>query len=220
MNWWTVLLVLILALAGAAFLWPRIVPDENQRAQELLNEAIRTWAGLRDIQAEIVLLKPGEPALRLQVLYLAGLAVRLEVKEPEELAGEVYALRAVPEGWLLVHSRPKLALGLEARFPETALGRILEEFGNPSWEKLKVRSPKENTLEISGLTGAFTAMEIELGETFLLPNRVVIITNGEERLEIKVQNLEVNKGLELRDLLLLDPLPTRWIPIPIPEGGA
>ncbi len=220
MNWWTVLLVLTLALVGAAFLWPRIIPDENQRALERLNEAIRTWAGLRDIQADLVLLRPGEPALRLGVLYLGGLAVRLEIKEPAELAGEVYALRAVPEGWLLVHSRPKLSLGLEARFPEAALGKILGELGNPSWEKLKVSAPKENTLKIVGLSGPFTAVELELSENFSLPNRIVILTNDGERLEVQVQNLQVNRGLELRDLLLLDPLPTRWIPIPIPEGGA
>jgi hypothetical protein len=219
-NWWTVFLILTLALVGAAFLGPRLLSDENQRAWERLNEVIRAWEGIRDLQAEVILLRPGEPALHVQLLYLAGLAVRLEIKEPEELAGEVYALRAVPEGWLLVHSRPKLSLGLEARFPEDALGKVLGELGFPSLGKSKVTWPKENAFQITGLAGPFTTVEVEIGENFSLPNRIVILGDNGQRIEIQVHNAQVNKGLELRDLLLLEPLPTRWIPIPIPEGGA
>lgn len=220
MNWGTLLLVLAVVLVGAAFLWPYLIPDENQRALQRLNEVLQTWNGVRDLQAEVSVLKPGEPALRLTLLYLAGLAVRLEVNEPEELRGEVYALRAVPEGWLLVHFRPTLSLGLEARFPAEALGQILTEFALLSPTKIRASWPKEDVLWITGSLGPFAAAELELGEIFSLPQRILLSEAEGGTLEVKVQDLRVNEGLGLRDLLLFDPLPTRWIRIPIPVGGA
>ncbi len=219
-NWGTVLLLLAAVLVGAAFLWPYLIPDENQRALQRLTEVLQTWNGVRDLQAEVIVLRPGEPALRLGLLYLAGLAVRLEIKEPEELQGEVYALRAVPEGWLLVHFRPGLSLGLEARFPAESLGRILNEFVVPSPKRVQASWPREDVLRLIGPFGPFAAAEIVLGQNFLLPQRVLLSEADGETMEVQVQNLRVNAGLELRDLLLLDPLPTRWIRIPIPEGGA
>lgn len=220
MNWGTILLVLAAVLVGAAFLWPSLFPDENQRALQRLNELIQTWNAIRDLQGELTILRPGEPVLKLNVLFLAGLAVRLEITEPEELRGEVFALRAVPEGWLLVHSRPSLSLGLEARFPTDFLSQMLVELGGASPEKLRFSWPKEEVLRITGLSGPFTAVEIETGENFRLPQKILAFEASGQTLEVQIQGVRVNEGLELRDLLFLDPLPTRWIRIPIPAGGA
>lgn len=220
MNWGTILLVLAAVLVGAAFLWPSLFPDENQRALQRLNELIQTWNAIRDLQGELTILRPGEPVLKLNVLFLAGLAVRLEITEPEELRGEVFALRAVPEGWLLVHSRPSLLLGLEARFPTDFLSQMLAELGGASPEKLRFSWPKEEVLRITGLSGPFTAVEIEVGENFRLPQKILAFEASGQTLEVQVEGVRVNEGLELRDLLFLDPLPTRWIRIPIPAGGA
>lgn len=220
MNWGTILLVLAAVLVGAAFLWPSLFPDENQRALQRLNELIQTWNAIRDLQGELTILRPGEPVLKLNVLFLTGLAVRLEITEPEELRGEVFALRAVPEGWLLVHSRPALSLGLEARFPTDFLSQILAELDGASPEKLRFSWPKEEVLRISGLSGPFTAVEIEVGENFRLPQKILAFEASGPTLEVQMEGVRVNEGLELRDLLFLDPLPTRWIRIPIPAGGA
>lgn len=220
MNWGTILLVLAAVLVGAVFLWPSLFPDENQRALQRLNELIQTWNAIRDLQGELTILRPGEPVLKLNVLFLAGLAVRLEITEPEELRGEVFALRAVPEGWLLVHSRPALSLGLEARFPTDFLSQMLAELGGASPEKLRFSWPKEEVLRISGLSGPFTAVEIEVGENFRLPQKILAFGASGQTLEVQMEGVRVNEGLELRDLLFLDPLPTRWIRIPIPAGGA
>ncbi len=205
---------------GVALLGPYFVPDENQQARQRLEERLQAWTGIQDLQAEMEVLRAGEPALRLKVLALVGLAVRLEIHAPQELAGEVYALRAVPQGWLLVHFRPALSLGLEARFPENALVQLLGGLGTADLRKVQVSWPEENVVLLSGLSGPFPNVEIHFGLAFALPERVVATDAHGQRVEVWFGELQINQGLELRELLLLDPLPNRWIPIPIPAGGA
>jgi hypothetical protein len=220
-NGWTLLLLLLAGLAlGLLVLAPHFRTDENQRALQKLNEVLTTWAtAVQDLRAEVRVTRPDEPTLHATVLYLAGLAVRVELKEPKELAGEVYALRAVPEGWLLVHFRPGLLLGLEARFSPETLGKLLGAWGETP-KRMKVTWPAVDTVRLSGLSGPFPTVEIQLGEPFSLPKRIFLWDERGHRTEMVMDNLIVNGGLELRELLLLDPFPTRWIRIPIPEGGA
>lgn len=218
MNWWVLVLVIGLVF-GVVVLGPYLFPGENQRAMQRLTEVIQAWAGIRDLEAHLEVLRPGEPLVRLRVLYLAGLAVRLELEEPEELRGEVYALRSTPEGWLLVHFRPNLSLGLEARFSERELTRTLQGLGTPS-PKLRVQWPEANTIQIEGLSGPFPRAEIQFGENFPVPERILALDADGKALELRLTETKVNTGLELRELFLLDPLPTQWIPIPMPSGGA
>ena len=221
MNGWLLLLLLGAGLIFGIFaLGPYLQPNPELQARQRLFEVIRTWEGIRDLRAEIGVLRPGEPRLNFSLLYLAGLAIRLEIQEPEELRGEVYALRAIPEGWLLVHFRPNLSLGLEARFPDQALAAVLAEFEGFSLEKAKIRWLEENLVRFEGLSGTFVEAELRLDPGTKLPAQARLKDRTGNSLELVVEKAEVNVGLELRELLLLDPFPTRWIQIPFPEGGA
>jgi len=219
-NWSVLLLVLGVALAAAvvAALWPYLSPESPLWAQQRLAEVWRAWERVRDLRAGVTVLRPGEPPLRLRLLYLAGAAVRLELEEPLELAGEVYTLRPVEGGWLFVHFRPRLELGLEARFPLEALETFLSL--SPR-EGVEVRWPKESTFVLRGLAGPFSEVEVQTAGDFSLPERVVLRGGQSAEVEVRVVVEAVNAGLELRELLSLDPLPTRWIRIPaLPAPGA
>ena len=221
MNEWLLLLLVGAGLILGIFaLGPYLQPNPELQARQRFLELVRTWEGIRDLRAEIGVARPGEPRLNFSLLYLAGLALRLEIQEPEELRGEVYALRAVPEGWLLVHFRPKLGLGLESRFSDQALTRLLSEFEGFSPEKAKIIWPEENVVRFAGLPGIFTEAELQLDPETNLPTKILLKDRTGNPLELAVEKAEVNVGLELRELLLLDPFPTRWIQIPFPEGGA
>lgn len=220
-NWWGPLILLALGLAlGAAILGPFLLPDENQQARQRLEERLQAWAGIRDLQGSVEISRAGEPPLRLRILWLVGLAIRLEIQEPKELAGEVYALRAVQEGWLLVHFRPALSLGLEARFPEAALAQLLGNLGAVDLGKLRIRWFGENIVQVSGLAQPFPTAEIHFGPETALPQRVLATDANGQVWELRFSEPQINVGLELRDLLTLDPLPTRWIQIPVVVGGA
>ncbi|MCS7239821.1 MAG: hypothetical protein NZ651_01010 [Candidatus Bipolaricaulota bacterium] len=220
MNWGIILVLLGAGLLlGALLLGPYLFPDENEQALQRLVEVTQAWAGVQDLQATLTLTKPGEPTLRLEVRYLPGLALRLEILEPAGLRGEVYALRPVPEGWLLVHFRPSLSLGLEARFPKEALPELLGGFGAISLDRIRVSWLAQNIARITGLAGAFPTVEIELSENFRLPQRIRAVNPQGQTVEVKVEEVAVNTGLELRELLILEPFPSRWIRIPIPASG-
>lgn len=221
MNLWLLILLVGAGLILGVFaLGPYLQPNPELLARQRLLEVVRVWEGIRDLRAEIVVLRPGEPRLIFSVLYLTGLAIRLEIQEPEELRGEVFALRAIPEGWLLVHFRPNLGLGLEARFPDQALKAVLAGFEGFSLERAKIRWPQENVVRFEGLPGAFAEAELTLHPETSLPARISLKDRAGNPLDLVVEKIETNTGLELRELLLLDPFPTRWIPIPFPEAGA
>lgn len=214
MNWGVLLFVLGLGLAAlvVSSLWPQLNPGGELLAWQKLEELWRTWEGVQDLRASVEVRREGEPTLRCSMLFLAEAAVRLELQEPPELAGEVYALRPVAEGWLLVHFRPALGLGLEARFSGEELASLYP------WrpQSLKVRWLDENTFLLSGLGGEFEELEVHTAGDFRLPSRIFLRKKDGTAMEIRLENVEVNSGLELRELLILDPLPTRWIQIPTP----
>ncbi len=212
---WGVLLVVLgagLVAALAAVLWPYLNPESPLWAWQRLAELVRVWEGVRDGQAALTVLRPGEPLLRLRLVYLAGAAVRLEVEEPPELAGEVYTLRPVEGGWLLVHLRPRLALGLEARFTEAEIRSLLFAF---SPGKGEVRWLDGNSFIWRDSLGPYQEVEVHTGGEFSLPQRIILREPAGTFTELQISWLGVNEGLELRELLILDPFPTRWIRIPV-----
>ncbi|MCS7240979.1 MAG: hypothetical protein NZ651_07035 [Candidatus Bipolaricaulota bacterium] len=219
-NWGILLLVLGVGLAATLFaaLWPYLNPESPIWAQQRLAELVRTWERVRDLEAQVTLLRPGEPRLRVRFLYLAGAAMRLELQEPPELAGEVYTLRPVEGGWLFVHFRPRLDLGLEARFSLAELETLLSP---PVWGKGEVRWLNEAAFVLRGWSGPFQEAEVYLEGELRLPKRVILREQGGAFVELQIAWVAVNQGLGLRELLILDPLPSRWIRIPsLPASGA
>lgn len=219
-NWGILLLVLGVGLGAAlvTVFWPYLHPESPLWAQQRLSELVRTWEGVRDLKAAVTVLRPGEPLLRVRLFYLAGAAARLEVEEPPELAGEVYTLRPVEEGWLFVHLRPRLALGLEARFPEAELKALFSPFAQTKGD---VRWLEDNAFVWRGQIGPYHEAEVHLGGEFSLPQRVILREPEGTFTELQISWLGINEGMELRELLILDPFPTRWIRIPVlPAPGA
>ncbi|MFN3346809.1 MAG: hypothetical protein ACK42E_03240 [Candidatus Bipolaricaulaceae bacterium] len=214
MNWGILLLVvgagLVAALIG--LFWPYLNPESPFWAQQRLLELVRTWGEVRDLKAAVTVLRPGEPLLRVRLFYLAGAAVRLEVEEPPELAGEVYTLRPVAEGWLLVHLRPRLALGLEARFSDAEFKALFSSFAQAQGD---VRWHEGNAFVWRGQIGPYHQAEVHVGGEFSLPQRIVLHEPEGTLTELQISWLGVNEGMELRELLILDPFPTRWIRIPV-----
>ncbi|MEN3010988.1 MAG: hypothetical protein ABDI20_08545 [Candidatus Bipolaricaulaceae bacterium] len=220
MNWGLLLLVLGVGLAAALFvaLWPYLNPESPLWAQQRLAEVVRTWEQVRDLEAHLLILRPGEPRLAARLLYLSGAAVRLEIEEPPELAGEVYTLRPVEGGWLLVHFRPALALGLERRVAPQELQALwpLAPGG-----RAEVRWIQDAAFVLRPAQGPFAEVEVHLEGELRLPTRVLLRAAEGGSVEVRATVRGINRGLELRELLSLDPFPTRWIRIPaLPAPGA
>ncbi len=212
-NWGILLLVVGVGLVASLFamVWPYLHPESPFWAQQRLVELLRTWERVRDLNATVIIRRPGEPPLRVRLFYLAGAAARLEVEEPSELAGEVYTLRPAEEDWIFVHFRPRLSLGLEARFSPAEVEALFAPF---ALGKGEVRWVNEVSFVLRGLTGPFRDAEVHVGGEFSLPQRIILREPQGHFMELQVIALEVNQGMELRDLLILDPFPTRWIRIP------
>ena len=75
-------------------------------------------------------------------------------------------------------------------------------------------------MRFEGLSGTFAEVVLRLNPETNLPTKILLKDRAGNPLELAVEKAEVNVGLELRELLLLDPFPTRWIRIPFPEGDA
>lgn len=228
MDWWPLILVAMVGVivGGAVILWPYLDPQSPIRSLWRLEDMLRDWGAIRDLRAEAVVSRSAEPPLKAAVLYLRGAAVRLELREPEELSGEVYILRPVPEGWLLVHYRPRSALGIEIRWTPEELEKLLSTLGLSSLQGLDLQDLERGRIKVSWieersfrLEGPAQTVEVELQPETNLPTRAILTDRQGQRLEIQVDALATNTGLELREILSLNPLPTRWIRIPSLEPG-
>ncbi len=226
MDFWPVLaVVLVGALLGlAAWIWPWLDPNSPLRVAQELGAVLNAWSAVRDAVGWVRLERPGEEGIEARVLYLAPSSVRVEVQTPAELAGHVFAFRPLPEGQLLLHYRPDLEIATETRF---AHGQELIPL--PDWNLLgeelrrgQVRLARldSTTFSIQGFPTLETEVVLEVNPQTNLPVRVQVAEKGEQSLQVWFVDLVPNRGLELRDLFTLDPLPRRWFFLRVPKSGA
>lgn len=223
----------VLALAPAVWSW--LDPLSPARAAERVLAVLNTWNGIRDFVAQVAVRGP-EGEILARVSFLTPAHLRVDILAPEGLADETFALRPVPEGWLFVHHRPWIDLGIEARIRADELEHALNlPTVAQLWEGLRrgrIRAsylpappgdalgfPPSDEFDLSGVPGPFPRVVLRVDPASLLPRDVLLYAEATETpaLEIHVHQLMVNVGLELRDLFRLDPPPTRWLG-PTPGG--
>lgn len=180
-------------------------------------------------------MRGAEGETRARVLFLVPANLRLDVLAPSSLVGEVFTLRPVAEEWLFVHYRPKVDLGIEARIPAKDLETSLK-LPTPAqlWDGLRqgrisvtylpasLNGAKSgDEFDLQGLPGQFPRIVLRVDPATQLPREVNLYPDPglPPTIEIEVRQLTVNTGLELRDVLRLDPSPRRWLsPTLTPEG--
>ncbi|HEU67845.1 MAG TPA: hypothetical protein ENN53_01250, partial [Candidatus Acetothermia bacterium] len=222
MNVW--LIGAIVLLAGALVLAPVVAswfdPSSPARAVERLLLVLNTWEGIRDFVAQVAV-RGSEGEILGRFLFLAPANLRLDVLAPGTLAGESFALRPVDDGWLFVHHRPALDLGIEVRITSDELSDWLAlpspaEIGEglrrnrihvayvPAPAGNATRSPSDEFV-ITNLTGGFPRIVLQVDPSTQLPREVILYQDPAARpsIEIEVRHLEVNTRLELRDVFLL-----------------
>lgn len=244
MNAWLVVAVLILggALALAPVVWSWLDPASPARSVEKLLLVLNAWSGIRDGVAQVAVRGTGGEVLA-RVLYLSPAHLRVDVLAPGTLAGEMFALRPVGEEWLFLHHRPHEGFAIEARISAETMADALE-FPTLSqvWESLRrgrlnvsyVPAPTNNAprsasmdqFDIQGLPGRYPRIVLRVDPATQLPREVALYADPKSppAVEIEVRHLDVNTGLELREVFRLDPPPDRWLsPTPVtppatPEG--
>lgn len=233
MNAWLVgaivLLAGVLALAPVVASW--LDPSSPARAAERLLAVLNAWGGIRDFVAQVAV-RGAEGETLGRLLFLAPDNLRLDIVAPATLAGESFALRRVAEGWRFVHYRPALGVGIEAQIRDKELADLLAlpslaQLGDSlRWNRIHVTyvpaatdsatRPARDAFDITGVPGTFERIVLHVEPTTQLPQEVILYRDptGPPSLEVEVRNLEVNTRLELRDVFLLDPPPSRWISAP------
>ncbi len=236
------MVVAVLLLGGVVALatllvWPWLDPLSPARATEKLLAVLGAWNGVRDFEAQVAV-RGGNGETLARVLFLAPGNLRIDVLAPEGLAGEVFALRPVVEGWLFVHYRPRIDLGIEARIPagklENSLGlptmaQVLEGIRRGRVRVSYVPAPTDvafgeaasDEFDVRGLPGGFPRIVLRVNPATGLPQEVHLYADpaGGPTLEIEARNVTVNAGLELRDLFRLEPPPGHWLR-PLTTPGA
>jgi len=201
-------------------------PDSPPARLLALLEAL---AAAEDMVAHVVLDGEEGAPIEAHLSYVDGPAARIDLVAPQTLHGEVYTLRAVMEGWLLVHFRPGESAGVEVRIqlPEW-LDRLLDlgrlrmgiRMGH-----IAVSSPQPGELEIGGPFGEISraVLRIDPDEPLAL-ERIELYTleGGAERRMVALDILEIdyNVGLEYREVLAFPEAPQRWIRTPVTAPGA
>lgn len=247
MNLWLIGLVVLLAgaiaLGPTVVSW--LIPSPGAQAAAKLLVVLSTWQGIRDFRATVILQGQGE--IEAELLFLVPSNLRFTVKAPESLAGETFALRPVEGGWLFIHHLPALGLGIEDRFTAGEVSGVLpfpspaelheglRRGGiQVSYAPANDGSPSDE-FDIQGLPGQFPRIALRVDPVTSVPRGVIlythptqppVVTIAVKHLEEKEGEsgpakrnwlLEVNAGLTLRDVFLLDPPPTRWVS-PTPAG--
>lgn len=235
------MLVVAVVLGGlvalVALVWPWLDPLSPARIADRLVAVLNAWNGVRDFTAHVAA-RGAEGETLADVLYISPGNLRVDVLAPQGLTGTVFALRPVPEGWLFVHHRPWLDLGVEVRIPAEQIENALHLFNVPQLLRgireghVRVAyapAPTGNAPEaspsdefdIQGLPGQFPRIMLRVDPITLLPREIHLYTKpaGEPTITIEVRALAVNTGLELRDLFRLDAPPGRWLR-PVASPGA
>ncbi|MFH1610088.1 MAG: hypothetical protein ABID40_05635, partial [Candidatus Bipolaricaulota bacterium] len=188
MDSWPVMVgVLLLGglVALAALVWPWLDPLSPARATEKLLAVLSTWNGVRDFAAQVAV-RGAEGETLARILFLTPGNLRIDVLAPEGLAGEVFALRPVSEGWLFVHYRPWIDLGIEARILASELesslnlptmAQTLEGIRRGQVRVSYVPAPTDNAFgaspgdefDVRGLPGQFPRIVLRVDPATSLP---------------------------------------------------
>ncbi len=237
MNLWLVAAVVLLgaAVALAPVVWSWFDPLSPARAAERFLAVLSSWNGIRDFDAQEVILRSPEGELRVRIAFLAPASFRLEVRSPSSMEGEVFTLRPVGEEWLFVHHRPNLGLGIEDRIRsadlEAALPTLEQVRDGLRSGRIRVTylpaSPEApargDEFDLQGLPGPFPRLVLEVDPVSQIPWKVQLYSDPTRppSLEIEAvvkdeegQKLFLNTGLELREVLKLDSQPERWLSPP------
>lgn len=244
MNGWLIVAVLLLAgaVALAPTVWSWFDPTSPARAVERLLGVVSAWNGIRDLTAKVTV-RGAEGETVARVMFLAPASFRLDVLAPQSLAGTVFALRPIADGWLFVHYRPTTRLGIEARLAPPDLekyvglpmpsqlvdglrrGQIRVAYRPAAAGDAQAR-PRADEFDLFGLPGAFPRLTLRVDPANSLPLGVALYANPAQPPTVTIdlaatdqgwELFEVNTGLGLRDLFLLNPVPHRWLaPVPPP----
>lgn len=240
MNPWVIVAVLLLggALALAPTVWSWLDPTSPARAAERLLMVLNSWNAIRDCTARVTV-RGTEGELQAKILFLAPSSLRLEVLAPQSLTGTVFALRPIADGWLFVHYRPSVELGIEARISPQDLGKYVS-VPTPSQlveglRRGRIRvtyspGPTSDEFDLSGLPGGIPRLTLRVDPTTFLPQGVALYADPTQPPTVTIELtpkerekereppgwelFEVNTGLGLKDLFLLDPVPRRWLASP------
>ncbi len=223
----------IAAVALAAWLvvmgWPllRTLNPDSPPAQLLA--LVDGLAAAEDLVAHVVLDGGEGTPVEAFVRYVAGPAARIDLVTPEVLQGEVYTLREVTEGWLLVHYRPGEATGVESRMQ---MPRWLDQLRDLGRIRMGIRlghiavaSPRAGELVVEGPLGDISRAVLRTTpDDPLKIKRIELYTlvEGVERQMMALDVLEIayNVGLEYREVLAFPESPRRWIRSPVTAPGA
>lgn len=217
MNLWPIVIVGLVGLMAGLFSlsWPFVQTLNPATPPGMLLRLVETIAGASDLSALITLYGEEGQEITARVYYLRTPALRLELISPQELEGEIYTLRKIEAGWLLVHWRPREKTGIESRLTvpewEETLALIeLNRLRQAIWlTQVNVTRAEDGALEVRGKFGPFRRVLVWLDPDTNLPTRLKVI--GEETLDITIEELQLNQDLTLRDLLSLPEQPEVWI---------
>ncbi|MFO8034604.1 MAG: hypothetical protein R6U88_05520 [Candidatus Bipolaricaulota bacterium] len=219
---WTVVLVALVGLGAwlVALGWPFLQTLSPETPPGQLLQIAETLAGAEDLDARVTLEGQGDEGVEVRLRYIAHPAIRIDVLKPEELDGEVYTLREIVDGWMLVHYRPREGAGVEIPVEGADWLTDLLDVGRLraglQLGRISVASPEVGVLDIRGPPGPYHRLVIEKApeDEDVLLTKVDVYSLKEER-EVRIARahileLELNQGIEFRELLSLPAPPRRW----------
>lgn len=216
----------MVALAGlGAWLvvlgWPFLQTLSPDSPPGQLLQIAERLAAANDLTARVELHSEEAENVEVLIRYVAAPALRIDILRPEEMAGEIYTLREIVDGWLLVHYRPREGTGVE--IPLEGPDWLVDLFdvgrlrAGLRLGRVSVSSPEPGLLDVRGPPGPFYRLMIQRPvepEEDDLFTSVEIYSLEDERevLVVRARLLEVklDHGTEFRELLLLPDPPRRW----------
>lgn len=219
-GFWTVAAVALVGLGAwlAVLGWPFLQTLAPESPPGQLLRVAEALSGAQDLVARVTVKGEGDEPVKVLVRYIATPAVRVDLLEPEALQGELYTLRPIVDGWLLVHYRPREEAGVEVLVdaPEwlTGLFNVPRLRAGIQLGHIAVSSPASKVLDVRGPPGPFQRLVVHLGDDDLLVEQLVVygMANGREVavLEAHIEELALDQGLEFRELLSLPQPARRW----------
>jgi len=201
--------------------WPFLQTLSPDTPAGQLLEITDRLAGARDFDARVTLESNGEEPVELRARFVQHPALRIDLLRPSELYGEVYTLRQGTGGWILVHYRPHADRAVGVTHPMAApewLDDVLDARGlrvGVQLGRISVTSPETNVLEVEPLPGPFSRATIRRApEEDVLLSQIdlysVVEGQAQRVLRVHIDELELNQGIEFRELLSLPQWPYRW----------